>query len=221
MTTLKTLQSDIELRLTRGKPSDDFELDKRQIQHWLIITRDAMVANDQSQRIRAGLGIDKTYLVTDSCNVVINEDSTCTTDDCFDKYYVEAPFDILKLDEDKGLYHVTNHDNYEIHQIDQSAFDVIRKLKFAKPSVDNITFMREGSKRLYIQGIKPKSRQFIQINITYIPTLQSQTITEDDEFPIASDLVAPLLDAVEEIARRELDIRNIDDDTNDGDQDDA
>lgn len=217
MTTLQELQSDLELRLTRGKPSDDIELDKRQSKHWFVTSRDAMVANDQNARLRAGLDIDKFYLETEECKVLENNNSTCVGEDCFDKYYVDATYDILKLDDDKGLYHVTNHDNIELHQIDHADIDILRSLKFAKPAHDNLTFFREGT-RLYIQGVKKRSKQFVNITVTYIPALQSKTLTDTEQFPIAPDLIAPLLDTVEEIARREMDLRNYEDVTNDGDQ---
>ena len=43
MPTKEELVGDVELRLTRGKPSDDFEVEKLQIEHWIDTVRDVRV----------------------------------------------------------------------------------------------------------------------------------------------------------------------------------
>ena len=61
------LISDIELRLTKGKPSDDIAIYRNQIAYWLDIERDNILTDILSDSIKKGNDIDPFYVESDLC----------------------------------------------------------------------------------------------------------------------------------------------------------
>ena len=56
------LVSDLELRFTAGKPSDDFELMQEQIAHWLDVASNAILSDYFSKQLSKGGDINPEYI---------------------------------------------------------------------------------------------------------------------------------------------------------------
>ena len=103
MATKKELISDIELRLTKGKPSDDFEVDKRQISFQLDIVRSALIKSKAKEESKD----DFSDFVTLYEAVEVYEEDKAA-DDGESAMWVKSklPEDVMSLPEDMGVYSI-------------------------------------------------------------------------------------------------------------------
>jgi len=188
MATLNELISDIELRLTKGNISDDFNIDKRQINHWIKIVRSGLIKQEVMQN--GTLGIEG-YITFFPCRDIDEEDTDCQCKDPF-RYVVKLPSTIIALPGDIGVYRVELQSGEPINRIritDQSRF---KNLKF-----------RGGDEN----G---------KVNL-YLVVENTSILDPNEEFPLDTSTLPTLLDMVEQIGRRELQLPE--DVSNDGVQD--
>jgi hypothetical protein len=216
-TTKNTLISDIELRLTRGNISDDFEIPRAQIGYWLDTVRDTIVSERLRRRIQAKEPIPKIYIEKEECKLIINASKDCRD---AERYYVNLTFEALSLQKDKAIVLVTNQAHKEIHALTHEVSAWIRYLQFSKPTKDNPTYYREGNS-IYLQGMSSSIRANTKIYAYYVKALIGAGIGDDAPYLIEPELIAPLVDGVEAIALKELSLERHEDLANDGTQAEA
>lgn len=215
------LISDIELRLTSGKVSDDFEVSKRQIAFWIDEVRDAVVEEYLNEAVKRGAPIDPFYIEREECLLVSAEDVPCIddADDCWERKLATMTGVPLFLIGDEGMVHVTNHVGEEIHRVLHDDLWILSRMRLSKPSQGKLVYHREGQ-NIIIDGIPANNKGYTKIRIAYVRSIRDWSLSDSDEYPLSDNLVPDVLNAVEEIAIRELDPRfGIDDRINDGTQD--
>jgi hypothetical protein len=212
MATKKELVSDIKLRLSRGKPSDDFEVDDRQVGFWLDSIR-AKLVRDKAVYDR---GID----LSDFCElfeaVNISKVEKVADDGCDSVFYKsKLPVSVMALPNEGGIISIETQGGTEIRRINISDRLRFKGLKFASPSKEKPTFHRVNDEIYYEGG----TDSWLNNGVVNMYLISEETTTEGD-YPISSELIPILLDGAEEIGRRMLfNIpENIEDTENDGKQ---
>lgn len=195
------LISDVILRLTKGKPSDDLELERSQVAFWISIARDFVLKRYLEKRLTEGEPIDNTFIFKDTCKELNIESDFCL-DDC-NRIYAILSKNPLDLSDDLGVVRVRTNDGQRVDKTDISAVDMIMEMEFCKPSVENLVYYREGQK-LVIMGVPESMKDLVYITAWYVPKEDLSCLAETDEVNITPDLLMPILDAAEEIGRRQL-----------------
>lgn len=211
MATIGQLISDIELRVTKGNVSDDFQIDRRQIRFWLDIERARLIEEKQrAQGMQELADFVKLY----ECQAINERQITCG-DGCNGKRYeVKLPVSVSELKNDLGVYRVETIAGNTVHRIRLSEKARIRNLKFAQPSKRRAIYWRVGD-TLTIEGGTDNFRENGMVHLFLIPE-DTSDLSEDEEYPIDASLIPLLLQRVEEIARREM--GTVEDMENDGKQ---
>lgn len=181
--------------------SDDAYLDREQVQHFLAITRDMLVKDYLDGLIKNGKAIDPFYLERETCKSLQEEDEDCVGD-CDDRMFILLDKEPMSLLDDRGVVVVTTYDGVVVLKANVASLSWIKDLPYSKPTQKNPIYYRE-SKKIVITGISKKNKSITYI-VTYIPSLGSQEISEDDDFKIHDALIPVLMDMVEQTARREL-----------------
>lgn len=216
MATKSELISDIELRLAGGAISDDFEIDRRQISHWIDIIRDALVSNqltnDIQQAKRRGhrVMINPSLLTKIECTSASRETTACDDGDEYVRFEITLPNDVLKLPDDMGVAYVTNNAGERLIRTSEDELQMLENLPFSKPSPENQMFYRDTALTLIIPGITKSQADFVRFNVYVVDKMSGKddhvSTNWTSEYPITSDLEAVLLDEVEGMALRELGI---------------
>lgn len=200
MATKSKYISDIELRLTKGNPSDDLELERRQIAHWLDIVRDELTAGELTKGSTSPENIDP-YLLDVEEFVGVTEETP--TIGAVDKQFVTLTNSPLRLFKDRGIVKVLGDDNVVINKTFPIQLGVINSLRHSAPSTENMLHYRIGNK-LYILGMDSALILDYGIYVYYVRSYSLSPVGEDDEFKVPPDLVPLMLDEVEAIARRQM-----------------
>lgn len=197
MPTASQLISDIELRLSKGVITDDFQVDRRQILFWLNQSREelmkAYIDSEGSSELES-------FLSKVECVPISSEDDECIK--CGSKFYIELPTSVSSLPNDIGVYRVETQAGTTIKKISPSEVSRIKHSRFGKPSPTKMYYYRvkntlhiEGGGKIFLNGGKVT---------LYVISYDVSIENENDEYPISSFLVARLLDLVEERGRRQL-----------------
>ena len=181
--------------------SDDAYLDREQVLYFLAITRDMIVKDYLDGLIKNGKAVDPFYLERETCKSLQEEDEECVGD-CDDRMFILLDKDPMSLLDDKGVLVVTTYDGVVVLKSRVESITWIKDLPYAKPTQKNPVYYRE-SKKIVIKGISKKNKSITYI-VTYIPSLASQELSEDEDFKIHDSLVSVLMDMVEQTVRREM-----------------
>ena len=214
--TKEMLVSDIILRVTRGKPSDDLELEPQQVAYWIDLVIGDIIKTSLEKALARGDTISPIYIQHEECLNPKLKDSNCL--ECHNNIFVDLCKSPISLSDDRGILRVTTQDGEPINKTSIEELDVINKLTFSKPTLKNLVFHRERDK-LFIHGVDHRSYALIQVNVWYIPSPQLlEALGDDDEVNVSEDILGAVADAVEAIARRQL-YQSAEDEENDGEQD--
>lgn len=194
--------SDIELRLTRGKPSDDFETDRRQIAFWMDTIRVQMLVfwiekND----------IPPQALTHFDCQVATSNTPTCVVGNCYTKRYITIS-PVLQLEDDKGVYRVALQGGKEIDRYRTSAEqDIVKHIRLAKPTNNHPAWYRIDDK-LYLLGTLPNAN--VQLDLVLSDT---GTVTDTQNYPLPDELTNVLIEravkkGLQQISQGVLDLTN-------------
>lgn len=211
MAKIGELISDVELRVTKGNVSDDFQIDRRQIRFWLDMIRAQLIEEkERAQGMQELSDFVKVY----ECEPISERDITCA-DNCYGKRYeVKLPVSVSQLRNDLGVYRVESISGNTIYRIRLTEKARIYKLKFAQPSKSRAVYWKVGD-TLTIEGGTDNFRENGKVHLFLIPE-DTSSFDEEDEYPIDASLIPMLLDRAEEIARREM--GTVEDVENDGKQ---
>lgn len=208
------LVDDIQARIYAGAPSDDSELPKEQVLHWLATTRDAVVKQKLDSDIANGRQLDSYYMERETCKEISQEDLDCV-DDSEDRKFFTLSKTPMSLRKDMGVVKVLTNEGIPVMKARLEQLEMLRDMKYSKPSPTNLTYYRDGN-TIVVLGVGDKDLTSTEFIVYTIPTYSSQLLGLTDDLKISDDLLPVILDTVEEIARREL--FGVSDPTNDGNQ---
>lgn len=190
MATKQQLISDIELQLLQSAPSDDSELSKSQIAFWLSYELNGLVATECNEKLKRFEQIPSVYIKVANCQVPVTEDLPCG-DDCADRIFVTLQAEVLTLNNDGGIVVIETDQRQQVHKASVQTLTLFNKMRFSKPSDENLIFYRVGNK-IYIEGIKKPDIPFEELHVWYVPKQDVLSMANTDEV-LASDLVLPEL----------------------------
>lgn len=210
-----TIISDIELRLTKGKPSDDIAIYRNQISHWIDITRDGIVTSLITSLVMNGEEIDPFYIDSDLCLSPVAVDDDCI--DCPNKlrFYIETTRDILSLPGERGIIRITDNNGKDVSVFSENEINFLRNMPFSKPTKGRQSAYREGSRRIFIEKLDELSLEYFEYDVFYIPKMVGSNIDESENYPIAEEDLSELIESVVEIGLRQINL-GIADIENDG-----
>jgi hypothetical protein len=219
MATKNEIISDIELRLTRGKVSDDFELDKTQIGYWVDSMRDSVVTDYLNHSLANNDEVDLYYVESEKCNTHLVEDTACDdpSSTCWKRRYFDLNYDPLKLSDDRGIVLVTNQVGRKIYRAQHKDLQVLRGMDLSRPNATTLVWFREGQ-RMFVDGLPDKSGSDVSVTVYYAKALQGTNPTATTEYLLSTNLIDEVTEEVERIARREMRMDNFEDLVNDGTQ---
>lgn len=219
MKTKGELVSDLELRFTKGKPSDDLELERDQIAFWLDIAANALLTDSISKQMAKREDINPFYISKSDYKTAASE-SIADVDISDERYSIDiSDLKILPVrgfSRDYGIVRLQDEENKQLVPINYDDSDFYKNLCFAKPSDENMQWYREGSK-IYIDGVDENIATYKKFRVFYIKTINSSSLTDSSEYPLTDDLLSIVVDVAEEIGRRQL-MQPIDDLENNGQQ---
>lgn len=198
---LSTLISDIYLRVYRGKPSDDNELPRSQVLHWLVTNRDQIVKEYLDSLIKAGKPID-TYYATRQTGLTTTSEDLPDTEEEDERIYIQLTYTPMSLVNDLGVFRVVSEDGVMIDRARSESIDWVKDLKWGKPSPKRPVYYRED-KKIILEGLNYDNLETTYI-VYYIPTAGSQSLTEASDLLISGELVDLLLTKVEAMAKAEI-----------------
>jgi len=207
------LVSDIILRLTKGKPADDLELEPSQVEFWINLALDEMVKEELDGLLEVGDRIPEFFVVREACKFINQEDLECI-DDVYDRLYITLSKPVFNLFGDKAVVRVKASDGSIVRKSRLSTVDFLENIEFAKPASNNLVYYRDGKKKLVLKGVPVSMKDTISIIVWYVPQVELECFGPEEDLPIPADMINRLQERVEEIARRQM--SGFGDVTNDG-----
>ena len=198
------LISDIELRLTKGKPSDDMAIYRNQIAYWLDVERDNILTDILGEAIKKGDDIDPTYVTQDLCLSPVQIEDNCV--DCDDKirYYIELTNEVLFLPKDRGIIRITDNKGKNIPVYSQNEMDDIRLISYSKPTKKRQAAYREGDRKIFIEKLDKYGLQYFEYDVYYVARAVGASLEDEDNYPIADEDVPELVERVVMIGLQQM-----------------
>ena len=219
MKTKGELVSDLELRFTEGKPSDDLELERDQIAHWLDIAANSLLSDNLSKQITRRGDINPLYISVSSYRGA-SEEGLADVISSNERYLLDiSDISILPLrgfSRDYGVVRVHDETNKQLVNITYDDSDFYKHLEFACSNDDNIQWYREDT-NIYLDGVGVNNATFKKFRVFYIANIDSSSLSDTTDYPLGDDLLPMILDIAEDIGRRQF-VQNIIDVENDGKQ---
>jgi hypothetical protein len=202
MPTKAQLVSDVILQVYEGAPSDDANLEADQVAFWLTYYLNQLVATELNEKLKRGEMFPSVYKKRASCEVLAVEASDCN-DACQTRVYATLDEEVLTINKDAGIMRVTTDEGDVVLKASVETLDMLRYMPWAKPSSENLVYLREGSK-IYVEGMKSVDVPFNEINVDYIPKQDVYAMADTDTV-LVSDLVLPdLIDLTVRKAKLEI-----------------
>jgi hypothetical protein len=202
--TKQELVSDIELRVTRAKPSDDLELEQSQIVHWLEVAANSVVADYLNKKMRSKKIIPPEYIEKVLAIQLTQETAPSNTDDGIRHYLDFSSYNVMPLEKDQGIVRVTTLSGKRVNAVrDEERLETMQNLYFSKPSRENLLWYREGDE-IFVSGYGNEITSAVKLNVYYVPVIEIDSLIDTAEVQITDDLVAIILDVVEDMALRQL-----------------
>ena len=202
MATKAQLISDIMLRVTGGKPSDDLELEYNQVAFWIDQVLGTLIKDNLDQKLKNGEDIDPVYFSNEQeLYPVLNEKRWM---DSQKSAYISICKTPMSLYRDGGIVRIETQDGVQVDKITIGKLDMINNMTFSKPNLERLVYHRVGT-RLYINGLTEESIDFAIFNVWYVarPDLLS-SMDDTDEVKMGEDIPAMLAEAVAQIAAQQV-----------------
>jgi len=213
--TKEQLVSDIILRITKGKPSDDLELEPKQIEFWIDQLLPALQKQLLDKKLSEGGQIDPSYICSEDCLEAKVKILDCK--DCQDNVYVDLKYCPADLYRDLGVLRVVTMDGSWVDKVSLLELDSLRNLRFSKPSLKNLKYHRIKD-RLYIHGLSEDTLNLAQFMVFYVPSLHVSDLEPEDNVYVGDELLVLLATELENMARRQVYQSDMDS-SNNGQQD--
>lgn len=202
MHTKERLISDIILQLTQGSPSDDLALEEEQVAYWLQYYLHDLIRREILDYQRKGQMIPPVYIRRDIA-LKLKEESVTDVDAVKQRIYAELVDDVLDLPRDGGIIRVLDYDRNLIQKTSVEELEHLRNLRFAKPSLNNILYYREG-KKIFIEGFNTADISFNPVMVSFIPKQDVLALADNGEILITDQLVPILIDLCVQRGKLEL-----------------
>lgn len=202
MATKDQLISDVILRVSGGKPSDDLELERSQVGFWISLARDFVLKKYLDSKISNGETIDPSYVKKLTAKELFSEADFGSDDEQL-RLFVNLDHEPLDLIDDSGIVRVITNEGRRVDKTDLENVDMIVEMEFCKPSVENLVFYRQG-KKLIILGVPTEMQDLIYITVWYVPKEDLECLADTDEVNISADLLVSVLEVAEDIGRRQV-----------------
>lgn len=194
--TYQSAIDDLRLKLQKGEDSDDFPVSREQMLLWLKNNVDLIAKEYLDPLIIAGKPVDSVFLQRQACELTEEE-----VEDCETRNFIELIYKPMGLSDDMGVQKVTTNDGILVDRVRHNFIDILRDLRYSKPSKKHLVWYREG-KKIFLEGFEnAPNTKFI---ITYIPTTDSLNPSETSDIRLPDELIQVLMERVEEIALREM-----------------
>lgn len=194
------LISDVILRISAGKPSDDLELEKKQVAFWIDQVLNALVKKTLDERIMKGNGVDPIYLYSE-----MNKSVNLSQNNNTNVFYIDLDFEPMNLHRDGGVARVANNDGLNlVNKIRIEDLDTLSQLKMSKPSLKNIKYSRI-KERIYLYGLTIDTYDYNKFDIVYVPMTKAlEQLKDNDIIYVGEDLTPIIAEAVIQMAKDEL-----------------
>lgn len=203
MATKHQLVSDIILRVTKGKPADDLELEPKQVEFWIQLALDGLITEALNANVGIRDYVPEFYVRSEKCRALNQEVLDCVEDDK-ERLYIVLSKPPLELLGDRAIIRVKTNTGDTAHKARLSTIDFIEHLEFAKPGLDNLVYYRDGKQKLVICGVPKALKESLDFFVWYVPQTNLECFSDNEEVPIANDMLDELLARVEDIARRQM-----------------
>ena len=213
--TKEQLISDIILRVTKGKPSDDLELEPRQVAFWIDQILPALQKQVLDKRIAEGSTIGADYIKVEDCIDAKAKLLDCL--ECQDNIYFDLKCHPADLHRDLGVIRVVTMDGSWVDKATLLEIDTLRNMRFSKPSLKNLKYTRVKN-RIFVHGMDVDTMHLAQFMVSYVPSQTVSDLADDETIYVGDDILEMLAAKLESIARRQLYISDIDE-SNNGRQD--
>jgi len=219
MKTKGELVSDLELRFTESRPSDDLELERDQLAHWLDLSANSLLSDYLSKQLVRKEDINPFY-ITPSTYIGASEEGLADVISTNERYYISiSSLNILPIrgfSRDYGVVRVHDETNKQLVNITYDDASFYKYLEFACAKDDNIQWYRENTK-IYLDGVNINNATFKKFRLFYIAPIDSSSLSDTDDYPLNDDLLPMVVDIAEELGRRQF-LKPIVDLENDGQQ---
>ncbi len=218
--TKQQLRDDLILRITKGKPSDDLELEKGQVEFWIDSVLNALVVDSLNAKLKdkGDNSIDPVYICYERL-VPIRQNSQVYANN----FYVDLCDEPLNLYRDRGVIRVATEPTATepgqgVDKMKMEEIDDLRNLKYSRPSLKNLKYHRV-KKRLWFHGLTADTFNLVTFLIAFVPKLKAlEDLKDTDSIPVSDDLIPQIAEEVEKIARRQV-YQSDEDDSNNSEQD--
>lgn len=200
--TKQELIGDIELQLLQGNPSDDSELEQDQIAQWIDYHLNDLIRREVIEEKKKGNPIPSVYIVREAA-LELQEEAVADIDDIDQRLYVTLTGEVLDLPRDLGVVRVLDYDLNLIQKTTVEDLEMIRDLRFAKPTADNVLHYRQGEK-IFVIGFNTADIDFNPLIVDYVKKQNILSMADTDEVLITDQLVPLLIDLCVQRGKQEL-----------------
>ena len=200
--TKQELIDDIILRITKGEPSDDFELSPRQVAFWFDIVASDILPKYVDSKLRKSEGVPSIMIEIDD-EIGGEVENNIMLDQYDNRVFIETEKEIMDLPKDNGVLRILTEEGQFLNRVSIERLDELNKMTFAKPSRDNMLYSKIDQK-LYIHGLNPSHVGIVNFSVTYIPKFNLSDLEDDDTVKLPDELIGVISDAVEDKARRQM-----------------
>lgn len=196
MITRWQLISDCILQLQQANPSDDSELDEKQVAFWIQYHLNDLIRQEIIAEQKKGYMPPPIYIVRDE-GLEMSEEAVDDIADSKQRIWVDLTNEVLDLPNDRGVVRVEDYDGNLIAKTSIDQLSMVRDLPFAKPSLNSVLYYRIGQK-VFIEGFATTDIDYNPIIVYYVPKQDILSMADTDEVLISDQLLPVLTNAVVE-----------------------
>lgn len=200
--TKEKLISDIILRVCKGAPSDDLELEDAQVAFWFDIVGKKIIPDFLNKKLINGFTIDPVFIKIED-NKVMQQEDVAMLPECKDRNFITITQKPLDLYEDRGVIRIVTDEGVVVNKVAVERLDTLNAMTFGRPNKLNLLYTRVDDK-IYIHGITSKATSLVEFSVYYIPTFSLTDLADTDTVKLSDELVATISDVVAEMAIKEL-----------------
>lgn len=201
MATVGKMIDDLELRLTGGKPSDDIELSREQMQKWLDDANSALLPDWIAKK--NGGQVPPAIIRRIDCLAVKTDTPSCV-DACCSYHYIQFPNNSdgqaivpIALPGDGGVIQVLRG-KAKIYRLPSPT--MLQTMTNLENGETTPYFYRIGDKLFLFNGIYPS-----YCKITVMAAISdTSSLTDEDVYPTVEALIPLIMEAAEKIGQRQM-----------------
>lgn len=188
MITQEKIVSDLELRLSKSKPSSDLDVTYEQMAYWVDQARDAITKDY----------VDEAKTIDESLIMNVNGASPYEVGS---SVFVDLGLIPLDIKKNHGIVYVRNAEGEYLYNSSSKNSRFLSKLTFTKPSVCTVVYTISGSSLVLDGGEGPLSTTY---DIGLIHSELSRVKEPTDKYYVAPSTLISIIELAEEIGLREL-----------------